>query len=140
MVSSLLATVNLSVEQWNGPVIHYPLVSIPVSYERTTSNILNIGVDYPYITTLLPDNSILIHNLDGQTLVQTIPAGSAEEHKRKFVRTFNGFLVPSSQESKKLQKVAVPLRRRPPPEPTTEGIGLEVAVIGVDVPPFDLES
>ena len=98
----------------------------------------NVGVDYPYITTLLPDNSILIHNLDGQTLVQTIPAGSAEEHKRKFVRTFNGFLVPSLQESKKLQKVAVPLRRRPPPEPTTEGIGLEVAVIGVDVPPFDL--
>ena len=140
MVSLLLATVNLSVEQWNGPATHYPSVSIPVSYGRTMSNILNVGVDYPYITTLLPDNSILIHNLDGQTLVQTIPAGPAEEHKRKFVRTFNGFLVPSLQESKKLQKVAVPLRRRPPPEPTTEGIGLEVAVIGVDVPPFDLES
>ena len=139
-MSLLLATVNLSVEQWNGPATHYPSVSIPVSCEMTTSNILNVGVDYPYITTLLPDNSILIHNLDGQTLVQAIPAGSAEEHKRKFVRTFNGFLVPSLQESKKLQKVAVPLRRRPPPEPTTEGIGLEVAVIGVDVPPFDLES
>lgn len=90
-----------------------------------------IGIDYPYITALLPDNSIEIHNIDTQAIVQVIPPPAAGEDRRKFVKTFNGFLVPSLPESKKLQKVAVPLRRKIKAKSHSEETE-------PDVPPADL--
>ncbi|CAL1698814.1 unnamed protein product [Somion occarium] len=71
----------------------------------------SLALDYPYITTLLPNRTIEIHNIENQSIVQVVSAPSTAEDRRKLVCSPSGFLVPSSQGSTKLQRVSVPLRR-----------------------------
>lgn len=82
------------------------------------------GLDYPYITTLLPNQTIEVHNLDTQTIVQVIPApplplpsasptAFLAQERRTLTISLNGFLVPSQEQSEKLRMKKVKLQGRP---------------------------
>ncbi|EMD32318.1 hypothetical protein CERSUDRAFT_162060 [Gelatoporia subvermispora B] len=79
-----------------------------------------VCLDYPYITTLLPNNTIEIHSIETQAIVQVIPAppdspgpgsGVTGTLRRTLLASANGFLVPSTQRSDKLRRTPVKLRR-----------------------------
>jgi hypothetical protein len=91
-------------------------------------NVLNIGLDYPYITALLPNDTIEIHNIETQAIVQVIgappatssptPSGEYPRQRLNLVSSLGGYLVPSTQRSDKLRKTTVPLLRgSEPPVP-----------------------
>ncbi|KAF7790537.1 hypothetical protein EIP86_001493 [Pleurotus ostreatoroseus] len=68
--------------------------------------------DYPHVTSLLSDNTIQIHSIETQAIVQTVPASNASADVPKvLVSCVNGFFVPSLQRKEKLRPVAVKLRR-----------------------------
>ena len=72
------------------------------------------ALDYPYVTTLLPNNTIEIHSVETQSIVQVIPApseGSAED-RRALITCLNGFFIPSTQRSEKLRMTSVRLLGR----------------------------
>ena len=82
----------------------------------------NIGLDYPYITTLLPNNTIEIHNVETQSMVQTISAPNTglsastslrghPAERQNLVTCLNGYLVPSSQGSDKMRLSSIRLVR-----------------------------
>lgn len=80
-----------------------------------------VCLDYPYITTLLPNNTIEIHSVETQTIVQVIPApptspssGPVTERKT-LVASATGFFLPSAQLSDKLRPTPVRLVRTKPP-------------------------
>ncbi|KAI0786298.1 hypothetical protein C8Q75DRAFT_721587 [Abortiporus biennis] len=78
-----------------------------------------VCLDYPYITTLLPNGTIEIHSVETQSIVQVVPAPSdiptpfvpIPVDRLSLVYTAAGYLVPSSQSSDKLRKVPVRLLR-----------------------------
>lgn len=85
-----------------------------------------VCLDYPYITSLLPNDTIEIHNIETQTIVQVInapapsraasPSGQpkTQQHlRRSLLSVLNGYLVPSTQRSDKMRKKQVPLLRNP---------------------------
>jgi len=92
-----------------------------------------ICLDYPYITSLLPDNTIQIHSIETQTVIQVI-VNSPTHHRQSMssrgerdtgrdmsssssrkvvdlISTSGGYAVPSTQKSSRLRKLAVPLLR-----------------------------
>jgi hypothetical protein len=85
-----------------------------------------VGLDYPYITTLLSNNTIEVHSVESQSIVQVIstpysaPASPAL-HTRvtqmiHLVSCLNGYLVPSSQRSDKMRLAPVRLIRQDGPK------------------------
>ena len=72
------------------------------------------ALDYPYITTLLPNETIEIHSIETQAIVQVVPAPTDVQvpGRKKLAASANGFFVPSSQRSDKLRKTPVRLVRR----------------------------
>ncbi|KAI0628613.1 hypothetical protein C8Q77DRAFT_1147065 [Trametes polyzona] len=96
-----------------------------------------VSLDYPYVTTLLPNNTIEIHSIETQTIVQVIPApadGSSpiSSGRKALIACFNGFFIPSTQRSEKLRTTPVRLLRgkgATKPEPDTK------ADEGIDVIP-----
>ncbi|KAI0641369.1 hypothetical protein C8Q79DRAFT_1031419 [Trametes meyenii] len=75
-----------------------------------------VSLDYPYITTLLPNNTIEIHSVETQTIVQVIPAppeGSSplSGDRKALIACFNGFFIPSTQRTEKLRPTPVRLLR-----------------------------
>ncbi|KAF5379248.1 hypothetical protein D9615_005933 [Tricholomella constricta] len=87
-----------------------------------------VCLDYPYVTTLLPNNTIEIHSIETQAIVQVIgaPASSlpssptgeqaTPSHFRlNLVSSLSGYLVPSTQQSSKMRKTQVRLLRVPEP-------------------------
>lgn len=72
------------------------------------------ALDYPYIATLLPNETIEIHSIDTLEIVQVVPAPTDAQvpERKKLAGSANGFFVPSSQRSDKLRKTAVRLVRR----------------------------
>ncbi len=76
------------------------------------------ALDYPYVTTLLPNNTIEIHSIETQTIVQVLPAppeGSSPpgEDRKVLVTCQNGFFIPSTQRSEKLRMAPQRLLRKP---------------------------
>ncbi|THH03191.1 hypothetical protein EW146_g10492 [Bondarzewia mesenterica] len=78
------------------------------------SHPIAVCLDYPYITTLLPNQTIEIHNVETQTIAQVIaapplpsPSASPSEflaqERRTITVSLNGFLVPSQEQSEKLR-------------------------------------
>ncbi|KAK7047403.1 hypothetical protein VNI00_006634 [Paramarasmius palmivorus] len=74
--------------------------------------------DYPYITTLLPNDTIEIHNVDTQGIVQVVSAPPEKEgdsegtsERSALTASMAGFLVPSTQRSAKMRTVPVSLLR-----------------------------
>ena len=77
-----------------------------------------VGFDYPYITTLLPNDTIEIHNVDTQGIVQVVSAPPEKEgdsegtsERSALTASMAGFLVPSTQRSAKMRTVPVSLLR-----------------------------
>ncbi|TBU25432.1 hypothetical protein BD311DRAFT_764523 [Dichomitus squalens] len=75
-----------------------------------------ISLDYPYLTTLMPNDTIEIHSIETQGIVQVIPAPSEEsgENRKALIACLNGFFIPSTQRSEKLRKTPVRLLGRKP--------------------------
>ncbi|KAI0252536.1 hypothetical protein BJV78DRAFT_1201303 [Lactifluus subvellereus] len=88
------------------------------------SHPLSICFDYPYVTALLPDQTIQVHNIESQELTQVVPAPplpSPEEtslsallgaERRALAISVNGFFVPSQQQPEKLRLKKVNLLSR----------------------------
>ncbi|KAJ3528802.1 hypothetical protein NMY22_g9261 [Coprinellus aureogranulatus] len=95
---------------------------------------LGISLDYPHITTLLPDGRIEVHSVETQAIVQTIgPPGASRptsptsprsgstvisqahppQQRLAMVTSACGYQVPSSQRREHLKKVPVKLLRKP---------------------------
>ena len=98
-------------------VCMYHIPSYPSS--RTDAE---TGFDYPYITALLPNDTIEIHSLETQTIMQVVPAPaispptSPSEHgqfanKSNLIACLNGYMVPSIERSNKMRLKSVPLFR-----------------------------
>ncbi|KAG6918355.1 hypothetical protein DXG01_015004 [Tephrocybe rancida] len=96
------------------------------------------GLDYPYITTLLPNGSVEIHSIETQAIVQVIgaeaasapstPTGQSEPQQRSrmnLVSSLGSYFVPSTQRSDKMRKTKVRLLRvqdsTPPSEHSPDG-------------------
>jgi hypothetical protein len=74
----------------------------------------SVSLDYPYVTTLLPNNTIEIHNVETQTIAQVISAPLADDSASERVAlaaSLGGYLVPSTQRSEKMKLTRVPLLR-----------------------------
>ncbi|KAL6298204.1 hypothetical protein BKA93DRAFT_744633 [Sparassis latifolia] len=79
-----------------------------------------VCLDYPYITTLLPNNTIEIHSIETQTIMQVIsapptsPSPGLATDRKTLVASAGGFLIPSTQLSDKLRSTPVRLLRGQP--------------------------
>ncbi|KAL1741926.1 hypothetical protein HDZ31DRAFT_84502 [Schizophyllum fasciatum] len=80
---------------------------------------LSTCLDYPYIITALPNNTMVVHNVETQALVQAIPVPD-NTHVSALVSCLEGYLVPSNLGTEKMRKTSVRLLREPSPPPPTE--------------------
>jgi hypothetical protein len=84
-----------------------------------------LGLDYPHVAALLPDQTIQVHNIETQSLVQTIsapplpppdeeidPIKLLASERRAVILSPAGFLVPSLKQSEKLRLKKVRLLGR----------------------------
>ncbi|KAF4564585.1 hypothetical protein EYR40_010751 [Pleurotus pulmonarius] len=75
----------------------------------------SVCLDYPYVASLLPNDTIEIHNVDTQSIAQVIPAPSDSSPTLhpwlKLISCSNGYLVPSAQRSDKMGLTSVRLLR-----------------------------
>jgi hypothetical protein len=81
-------------------------------------------MEYPYVTALLPDQSIVVHNVESQEVVQEVPvdplplpdetslAAMLGAERRALAMSTNGFLVPSKGQPEKLRLKQVNLLSR----------------------------
>ncbi|KAF8493445.1 hypothetical protein F5888DRAFT_1948828 [Russula emetica] len=88
------------------------------------SHPLSVSLEYPYVTALLQDQTIVVHNVESQEVVQTVPAPplpSPSEtslmaligaERRALAMSSNGFFVPSQRQSEKLTLKKVNLLSR----------------------------
>ncbi|KAI0279038.1 hypothetical protein BGY98DRAFT_1096408 [Russula aff. rugulosa BPL654] len=88
------------------------------------SHPLSVSLEYPYVTALLQDQTIVVHNVESQEVVQTVPAPplpSPSEtsllallgaERRALAMSPNGFFVPSQRQSEKLTLKRVNLLSR----------------------------
>ncbi|KAI0029229.1 hypothetical protein K488DRAFT_56835 [Vararia minispora EC-137] len=76
---------------------------------------VSVCLDHPYLAALLPDQTIQVHSIETQSVVQTIPAPPLPPQdaatdpsmllaaeRRAILPSAGGFLVPSQQQSSKL--------------------------------------
>jgi hypothetical protein len=82
------------------------------------------ALEYPYVTALLQDQTIVVHNVESQEVVQTVPAPplpSPSEtslmallgaERRALAMSSNGFFVPTQRQSEKLTSKKVNLLSR----------------------------
>ena len=70
------------------------------------------GLDYPYITSLLPDETIEVHSIETQSIMQVIKAPTQSDAALLSLTTsLHGYLVPSTEKSRKMEKVKIGLFR-----------------------------
>ncbi|KAG1903119.1 CNH domain-containing protein [Suillus fuscotomentosus] len=73
---------------------------------------VSVCLDYPYLTTLLPNGTIEVHSVETQTITQVIPAPDfGEGGKPGLVSCLAGYAAPSSECRDKMRKVKVGLVR-----------------------------
>ena len=109
-----MLTVTQCVARWSGQAIHYPSVRHSSSHHNLPLLTVPQGLEFPYATALLSDQTIQVHNIESQEVVQSVPAPplpspneaslsallSAE--RRALAMSPNGFFVPSQQRPEKL--------------------------------------
>jgi hypothetical protein len=71
------------------------------------------GLDYPYVNSLLPNETIQVHSVETQAIIQVLdpPSGTDATARLNLVLSLHGYLVPSTQRSAKMKKVKVRLMR-----------------------------
>lgn len=84
--------------------------SLTLFQKRPTDMECLSALDYPYVTTLLPNGTIEIHSIETQTIVQVVPAppetpSPLAEDRKALISCLNGFFIPSTQRSEKLRMV-----------------------------------
>ncbi|KAG2069585.1 hypothetical protein BDR04DRAFT_1101478 [Suillus decipiens] len=73
---------------------------------------VSVCLDFPYLTTLLPNGTIEVHSVETQTIIQVIPAPDFGEGGRPgLVSCRAGYAAPSSERGDKMKKVKVELVR-----------------------------
>lgn len=73
---------------------------------------VSVCLDFPYLTTLLPNGTIEVHSVETQTIIQVIPAPNFGEGGRPgLVSCLAGYAAPSSERGDKMKKVKVGLVR-----------------------------
>ena len=98
--------------------VHPSPPSCPANRDRAT------GMEYPYVTALLPDQSIVVHNVESQEMVQEVPADPLPmpnetslaamlgAERRALAMSSNGFFVPFAGQPEKLRLKQVNLLSR----------------------------
>lgn len=75
-----------------------------------------IGLDYPNITTLLPDGTIEIHSIETQSIIQVVSApldsDSVADKRIGLVTSLGGYIVPFSEHSEKMRKTTLRFDRK----------------------------
>src|ERR1700733_13616448 len=69
-----ISTVTRCAARWSGRVTHSPFVR-PLSLSPHVFVADHVtALEYPYVTALLQDQTIVVHNVESQEVVQTVPA------------------------------------------------------------------
>ncbi|KIJ61532.1 hypothetical protein HYDPIDRAFT_176932 [Hydnomerulius pinastri MD-312] len=80
------------------------------------SHPLSVCLDYPHITTLLPNGTIEIHSVETQSIIQVISApvesDAGGDGRIGLVASAGGYLVPSSEQSEKMRKTKLRFDRK----------------------------
>ncbi|KDQ58326.1 hypothetical protein JAAARDRAFT_128998 [Jaapia argillacea MUCL 33604] len=101
---------------------------------------LSVSLDYPYITTLLPNGTIEIHNIETQLIAQVVAA--SDTPRTSLIGSFNGYLVPSRERSDKMKMKKVGLVRGSKVnvaiEENKEGVSSEEEIHEESIPPYDI--
>lgn len=73
-----------------------------------------VCLDYPYVTSLLPNETIEVHSVETQSIVQVVPPPAAANSRARLglVASLQGYLVPSTNSSGKMRRVKVGLVRK----------------------------
>lgn len=100
-----------------------PLLSSP----RVHANSL-VGCDYPYVTSLLPNGNIEVHELETQSICQVLPPTQSAFSPIALVKSTLGFLVPRGDPKNILETVNFPLIE--PDAPNTSEIEEKAAGSG----------
>jgi hypothetical protein len=124
---SSISTVTRCAARCNGRVTHFPFVRLLFLSPDILAADCVIALEYPYVTALLPDQTIEVHNVESQDIVQTVPAPPPPlpnetslaallgAERRALAMSSNGFLVPSQQSEKlALKKVNLLSRNAKP--------------------------
>ena len=82
------------------------------------------GLDYPYVTALLPDQTIQVHDIESQEVAQVLPpppppslnaaspSALLSAERRALATSSSGFLVPLQQRPEKLMLKKINLLNR----------------------------
>jgi hypothetical protein len=106
----------------SGPTTHFPSVRSAI-YLSAHLN-CTTGLDYPYITALLPDQTIQAHDIESQEIAQVLPpppppslndvspSALLGAERRALSTSSNGFFVPLQQRPDKLMLKKINLLSR----------------------------
>ncbi|KAH9057206.1 hypothetical protein EDB87DRAFT_1578953 [Lactarius vividus] len=93
---------------------HRPMIVVVAEEEFLILSWTGAGFEYPHVTALLPDQTIQIHDIESQEIVQvlppppppslneTSPSASLGAERRALATSSNGFLVPLQQRPERL--------------------------------------
>ena len=111
--------------QWEAhPLSISPSLPLPLPRHFLATDFCHAGMEYPYVTALLQDQPILVHNVESQEVVQDIPpdplpvsneaslAAVLGAEGRALAMSSDGFLVPSEGRPEKLRLGQVNLLSR----------------------------
>ncbi|KAH0835954.1 hypothetical protein J3R83DRAFT_9880 [Lanmaoa asiatica] len=80
------------------------------------SHPLSVCLDYPNITTLLPNGTIEIHSVETQSIIQVISApldsDAVTDQRVGLVASLSGYIVPFSEHSERMRKTTLRLDRK----------------------------
>ncbi|KAF8842967.1 hypothetical protein BDN67DRAFT_1032330 [Paxillus ammoniavirescens] len=80
------------------------------------SHPLSVCLDYPHVTTLLPNGTIEIHSVETQSIIQVVPAPSdgnaGADGRVELVASAGGYVTPSSEHSEKMRMTKLRFDRK----------------------------
>ena len=81
-----------------------------------TEQPIPIGLDYPNITTLLPNGMVEIHSVETQAIIQVVPpppdGDTVADQRIGLVASVGGYIVPFSEHSEKMRKTTLRFDRK----------------------------
>jgi len=110
--------------QWEAHPLSISPSLPPLPRHFLATDFCHTGMEYPYVTALLQDQTILVHNVESQEVVQEIPpdplpvsneaslAAILGAERRALAMSSDGFLVPSEGQPEKLRLRPVNLLSR----------------------------
>lgn len=68
-----------------------------------------VCLNYPYVTSLLPDETIEVHSIETQSILQTIKSPTSSAGHVSLIASLYEHLAPSTEKSKKMRKIKIKL-------------------------------